>query len=187
MRRGAGKPCVGLRKPYQVRRSVHVGRLALGETVSRNKRVPGARPRKNQLPRYVQRLNDNPIDAGLMMKMLEHVNSMPAGQRSDFSGRAIGVVRFIEEEASLGPEKARVDLLIGFNFRMEALARLSHRPEYAAWSLRVGAADGMDVISKVLVEAAARAPLIEIGERLEFDPDAFFALALSIAEAEGKA
>jgi len=137
---------------------------------------------------FIETVNENPIDIELMKRMLDHLDAMPEEQRSDMTGRGLGMIRFLEEEGISAKGMARANMLVGFEFRMEALARLRDRPEYRAWSLQLGKKKGdPDLINEVMIETAAVHPLIEIDQHPAFDPESFFAAALERAETQGEA
>ncbi|MFL9828074.1 hypothetical protein [Rhodoplanes sp. SY1] len=132
-------------------------------------------------------LHTPPLDPELMKKMVAYVGDMPAKQRQDMTSRAVGLIRFLDE--TLGKQKIpdRASLLTSFEFRMEALSRLRERPEYRAWAKQAKKEGDPDLVNEVMFDTAATEPLIEVSDRLEFDPASFFKNALARAEAEGKA
>jgi hypothetical protein len=129
--------------------------------------------------------NAPPLDHRLMKGMVHCVGEMPKEQRKDITGRALGLIRFLEQHAPDQDMKARATALVSFEFRMRALALLRERPEYKAWALRTSKSGQPDLVKEVLIETAASAPLVESNKRPAFDAVAFFQLALERAEAEG--
>lgn len=135
-----------------------------------------------------KQINAAPLTPELMKRLMTLVGDMPAEQRSDLTGRSIGIIRFLEEEYPGQETFERASLITAFQFRMEALMNLRTRPEYRAWTLQLSAhKEEPDVIHQVLVEAAATEPLIQRKKRPAFDPVSFFKRALAMSEAEGRA
>jgi hypothetical protein len=58
------------------------------------------------------------------------------------------------------------------DWRLQALARLSTRPQFRNWSL--AGPDGNAIIAWTVLKAAATEPLIEIDGQPGFDADRFF-------------
>jgi hypothetical protein len=132
---------------------------------------------------YVERMGV-PIDPELMKRLLKVIERMPEDQRRDFTGLQIGLIAYLDEEEKDVRDRATV--LTSFSFRMQALTRLCERPEYRAWSMKLGSGEP-DMIHEVLVEVAASEPLIEVDERPAFEPESFFRKALEMAETTGGA
>ncbi len=107
---------------------------------------------------------------------LEAISALPPQDRKDIGARAVCLIRmFGETEVS-----ARVAAI---DWRFQALARLSTRPEFRNWSLPGG--DGGSKITIAVLEASAAEPLIELDDLPAFDADNFFKRLLATTEEEG--
>jgi hypothetical protein len=135
----------------------------------------------------IDRANAAPLDPQLLKDMLTCLDEMPEEQRSDMTGRGIGLIRFLEERVKAQQPMERASILIAFEFRMEAMVRLREHPQYAAWAVRANKQGDPDFINEVMLEAAASEPLIERDDRPAFEPSRFFQRALELAESEGRA
>src|SRR5437660_10751904 len=89
---------------------------------------------------------------------LEMIANLPEEDRKDMTGRALAVIRLLGEQGVDEDIEAGSDLLMGVQFRLEALARLHDEPAYRAWSMNSGT-PGMNYIHDDLVVAAAMEPL----------------------------
>jgi hypothetical protein len=134
----------------------------------------------------VDEINANPLDPELMKEMMTCIAEMPADQRRDVTGRAMGLIRFLEECLSDQKPHARAAALISFEFRMEAMVRLRKRPEYRAWTIKAAKTGAPDLIHEVMIDTAASERLIERHNRPAFDPVSFFRKALERVEVEGR-
>jgi hypothetical protein len=128
-----------------------------------------------------------PLDPKLMKALLTCLVDMPTEQRCDMAGRAIGLIRFLEDHLSDQDTHARAAVLISFEFRMEAMTRLRKRAEYRAWAIKATRSGAPDLINDIMIDTAAAEPLIERNKRPAFDPASFFRKALELAQAEGRA
>lgn len=136
----------------------------------------------------MKRLNEAPLTPELMKRLMTTLENMPSDQRADFTGRGLGLIRFLEEVFPGQETAERASVLTAFEFRMQALVRLRSRPEYRAWSLQQAERVGEpDLIHEVLIEAAAQEPLIQRRQRPAFDPVSFFKRVLALSDAEGRA
>jgi len=133
------------------------------------------------------KVNKHPLDPELMKQLLLCVDAMPEEQRSDMTGRSIGIMHYLQETLPALKPMARTLTLLSFEFRMEALARLREHPEYDGWARRAEKAGGADLINEALLEIAAVEPLVERHGRPAFDPTVFFRLVLERTDAEGRA
>jgi hypothetical protein len=133
------------------------------------------------------RANTAPLDAQLMKEMMTCLEQMPEEQRADMTGRAIGLINFLEERLGTQDSMERASILIAFEFRMEAMVRLRDDPQYKAWAVRADKRGDPDLINEVMLEAAASEPLMEMEERPAFEPRRFFRRALELAESVGRA
>ena len=124
----------------------------------------------------VQQILSAKVSTAEMECALEAISSLSPEDRKDIGARAVCLIRmFGENEVS-----ARVAAI---DWRFQALARLSTRPEFRNWSLR--GCDGASKIAITVLEAAATEPLIELEDRPAFDADSFFKRLLAITEEEG--
>jgi len=76
-------------------------------------------------------------------------------------------------------------LSAAIEFRLEALARLSDRPEMKAWSIPDNI-DGVMHIQGVVLRAAAAEPLREEDNRPSFDPESFFRRLIRMSKEAGR-
>jgi hypothetical protein len=122
---------------------------------------------------------DTKISTADMERALEAVNALPK-DRTDFSARVLRLIELFGESGrnDVGARAAAI------NFRFQALARLSGRPEFKSWSLPNR--DGSAKIATSVLAAAASEPLIEIDGQLSFDADRFFKRLLAMTEGEGR-
>ena len=109
---------------------------------------------------------------------LEALNDLPQEDRRDLTARALCLFRVFDGEPDLASKTAAVD------WRFEALARLSHRPELRAWSIPPDHMGKM-MISETVLEAAAAEPLISVDDRPAFDPECFFKRLLALSGTDG--
>ena len=124
----------------------------------------------------VEQILSAKVSATEMECALEAIGALPPEARKDIGARAVCLIRMLgENEVS-----ARVAAI---DWRFQALARLSTRPEFRNWSLpdRSGATK----ITIAVLEVAANEPLIELEERPAFDADSFFKRLLGITKEEG--
>ncbi len=117
----------------------------------------------------------------LLEKAVAAVAKLESDDRKDLTGRAMAIIRMLDEEGLSGHE---LHLAAAIDFRLEALARLVHRPEMKAWSLP-GDMEGMLHVQRIVWEAVAAEPLVEDGDRAAFDPDGFFKRLTALSEAAG--
>src|ERR1700733_761167 len=94
----------------------------------------------------IEEANSNPLAPDLMREMVTCLADMPAERRDDMTGRAVGLIRFLEGRCSAQETHARAAILVSFEFRMEALARLRKRPEYRAWTIKAAKTGDPDLI-----------------------------------------
>jgi hypothetical protein len=73
------------------------------------------------------------------------------------------------------------DKITAIQFRLEALAELSDHPKLLAWSMASDTEEMIFIRDEVL-EAAAKEPLLEDGNRPAFDPESFFSRLLMLTE-----
>lgn len=126
----------------------------------------------------------------LIKRMLDHIDHMPPDQRRDSTGRGIGLIQFLKEHQLVDDrqEFACAEILISFEFRMEALMRLRKRGECRAWTLSVGTdRNDPDLIHEVLIDAAAAEPLVERNNRPAFNAASFFKRVMELVETKGRA
>jgi hypothetical protein len=128
-----------------------------------------------------------PLDPELMKALLTCVDEMPPEQRSDVTGRSLGLIRYLQDNLHGDVQFARAATLTSFEFRMSALARLQERPEYRAWVVKAQKNGDPNLIHEVMVETAALEPLIERKKRHEFDHQSFLRRALERVAVEGRA
>ncbi|MDB5540332.1 MAG: hypothetical protein JWQ89_2059 [Devosia sp.] len=136
---------------------------------------------------FLETVNETPLDIDLMKRLLTFVDEMSDEQRSDMTGRSVGLIRFLEEEGiGSDPEMTRAYTLMAFEFRMEALSRLRDRPEYQAWSLQLGKAAGDPDDQRGARRDGSRAPAYSRKRAPGLEPEAFFASALLRTDVEGR-
>jgi hypothetical protein len=100
----------------------------------------------------------------------------------DFEGRVIAIIRALNED---GSDRSQPHLAAAIEFRLEAFARLSQRPELKAWSLP-GDVEGMMHVQHVVWKAVAAEPLRVEGNRPAFDADSFFRRLTALSDAAGR-
>jgi hypothetical protein len=124
----------------------------------------------------VEQILSTKVSATEMECALQAIGALPPEDRKDIGARAVCLIRMLgENEVS-----ARVAAI---DWRFQALARLSTRPEFRNWSLP--GRDGASKITIAVLEVAATEPLIELEDRPAFDADSFFKRLLGITEEEG--
>jgi hypothetical protein len=138
------------------------------------------------MPDFLKRISNKPVPANLLKAALSAIGELPEEDRKDITGRAIAVIRVLDEHNIERGLEERADLLTGIQFRLEALARLHNEPAFRAWSMKSGTPD-MDYIHEDLVEAAAVEPLIMGEHQARFDANSFFKKVLQISSARGQA
>lgn len=137
---------------------------------------------------FVDRANRTPLKPQLMKDMMDHIDQMSDEQRSDMTGRNLGLIQFLDAHRIASEANEKAMILMSFEFRMEALVRLRDHAQHRAWTLKYGKdLNDPDLIHKVLVEVAAGAPLYLVNDHPEFEAEEFFRLALKRAEASGEA
>lgn len=122
------------------------------------------------------------VTADILEKVVAALAAMESADRRDFTGRAVTTIRVLDEEGLL---RQQPHLAAAIEFRLEALARLSHRPELKAWSLP-GDIEGMIHVQRVVWKVVAAEPLREEGNRPAFDADSFFRRLTALSEAAGR-
>jgi len=135
----------------------------------------------------VNLFNVRALDPSLMKDMLACLEEMPPEQRETYSRRVFALIEIIEDLPAADPVMNCASILLAFEFRMEALLRLREQPEYHRWALQIGKGGDPDLIDEVLIEVAARHPLIENNRLPAFEPMAFFAMVLELSKAAGQA
>ncbi len=132
--------------------------------------------------------------------MLWKVLSEVAVTEDDLRRAADAVAAELGQEPAGGRGfNARADILrrlfgddgnktLAVNFRLQSLGRLADHPQMRAWTV-AGKADGADLVPRqsTIFAAAAAVPLTEIDGEIAFDPESFFAHALSLAADAGRA
>jgi hypothetical protein len=127
------------------------------------------------------------LEPELMKRLMGCLEEMPAGQRGDLTGRSLGLIRFLDEDAKEWEEHKRALVLVSFQFRLRALARLRDHPEFGAWTIRAQRAGDSDILHEVMIETAAVEPLLDVDNGGSFDPRSFLRHALERVEAQGRA
>ena len=117
----------------------------------------------------------------ILGRVLQAFGEMEPEDRKDMTGRALMVIRILDEEGLLDEEP---HLAAAIEFRLEALARLAARPELKAWSIP-GDVKGMVRLDPVVLEAAASEPLRDFNNRVAFDPESFFKRLMYISGEAG--
>ncbi len=102
----------------------------------------------------------------------------PAGGRG-FNARADILRRLFGDDGNMA---------LAVNFRLQSLGRLADHPQMRAWTV-AGKGDEADLVPRqsTIFAAAAAVKLTEIDGEIAFDPESFFAHALSLAADAGKA
>lgn len=123
-----------------------------------------------------------------LVMALEVWAKMPEADRKEYDARTVALLPQIAgppgQRRSDDDIQKNANKLSGIMFRMEALARLAHLPQFKGWSLPA-AEQGAEYVNHSVLEAAAAEPLIEVNGRPEFDPDKFFERLLYISEKAG--
>jgi hypothetical protein len=140
------------------------------------------------------------LDPDLMKRLARCVDQMPPEDRSDLTGRTLGLLRFLDDlPDQQADRKARrrgrrgshtqdlASIVTSFDVRMRALAALRDVPEFGAWWIRTAKSGNPDMLHEVMIETAAMEPLIEGGDWPSFDPTSFLRHALRRVEADGRA
>jgi hypothetical protein len=111
-------------------------------------------------------------------KAFEAVHALPPDDRTDIAARVVCLIELFGEPSrhELSARVAAID------WRCQALARLSGRPELKHWSLPT--LDGGARIAQTVLEAAATEPLIAIDGDPAFDGDGFFKRLLTLTKEE---
>jgi hypothetical protein len=135
---------------------------------------------------FLKRVATKPIPADLLGAAAQAIADLPEGDRRDLTGRIIAVIRILDEQNVPRDLKDRSDLLMGIQFRLEALARLRDEPSYRAWSMKSGTPH-LHYVHGDLVEVAATEPLIIRKRVARFEPKSFFKRVLQVSEARGRA
>ena len=138
------------------------------------------------MSKFLERVARTPVPAELLKEALEAIADLPAEDRQDLTGRALAVIRLLEQRKAAKSLRQRGNLVTGIHFRLEALARLHDEPAYKAWSMQSGE-PGMSYVHDDLVTAAASEPLILEEHGARFDPDSFFRRVLKASEGSGRA
>jgi len=131
--------------------------------------------------------NVRALDPRLMKDMLACLDAMPPEQRENYSRRVFALIEIIEDLPAADPVMNCANILLAFEFRMEALLRLREQPEYHRWALQMGKGGAPDLIDETLIKAAAAQPLIESDHLPAFEPVAFFTKVLEVSKAAGQA
>jgi hypothetical protein len=127
----------------------------------------------------VDRILRAKVSAAEMERALEAINALPPEDRADIAARAICLIELFGEPG----HKEVSGRIAAIDWRFQALAQLSGRPEFKNWSLP--GCDGASSMPVTVLEAAATEPLVEIDGQPGFDPDSFFKRLLAITEEEG--
>src|ERR1700733_5309610 len=75
-----------------------------------------------------------PIPVELLGAAVEAIAGLPQRDRKNTASRVVALLRMMD--AHKVPSANRSDLLMGIQFRLEALARLQDQPSYRAWSMK---------------------------------------------------
>jgi hypothetical protein len=127
----------------------------------------------------VQRICRAKVSAADMERAFEAVHTLPPEARTDIATRVVCLLELFGE-----PGRREVSARVAaIDWRCQALARLSDRPEFKNWSLPD--LDGGARIAPTVLEAAATEPLIAIDGEPAFDADRFFQRLLAAAEEDG--
>jgi hypothetical protein len=127
----------------------------------------------------VQRILDAKVSAPDMERAFEAVHALLPEDRTDIAARIVCLIELFGAPGrhEVSPRVAAID------WRCQALARLSDRPELKNWSLP-GLDDGIQIAPTVL-QAAATEPLIAIDGEPGFDADRFFKRLLTLTKEKG--
>jgi hypothetical protein len=135
------------------------------------------------LPMFRFPRTQQPIRVALLGAAVEAIARLPERDRNNTASRVVALLRMMD--AHKVPSANRSDLLMGIQFRLEALARLQDQSSYRAWSIKNGTS-GRYYVHADLVAAAASAPLLMTGLVASFEPKSFFERVLEISEARGR-
>lgn len=171
---------------YCLRRFCRLIRHGTVSCMSRKLRKPKGR--------FVQRLFAAAVTAQDLKKAIVAVNALPPEDRKDLTARSVALLRVFLgppgqgslSEAASEESFADSDRITAVQFRLEALARLSGHPKFRGWSMPSDKREMMFISDEVL-EAAAKEPLLEDGNRPAFDPESFFSRLLILTEGDGTA
>jgi hypothetical protein len=137
--------------------------------------------KRRRVPAIVREIFDAKVSAADMESALKAINAMPGEDRIDITARTICLIKLFDHRRD---QTDVATLISAIDFRFEALAKLSRRPEFGCWSMP--RRDGSNSVAITVLEAAATEPLIELQKRPAFDADSFFKRLLVITEAEGR-
>src|SRR5262245_56528680 len=122
----------------------------------------------------VDRIEAIPVTLADLTIALRLYAAMPATERRDWDARGLTLINYFHEPGHEPADSSVGKKVSAIEFRLEALASLDGRPELTCWMLP-GGDDGDELISHVLLEAAATEPLVETDRnRMTFNPDTFF-------------
>lgn len=129
-------------------------------------------------------LGKQPVPVELMVGALEAIERLPESERTDYESRVLAVIRLLHSRKY--PDETRRELLLGIQYRLDALSLLTEHKAYQAWSMK-GEAQGMDYVHADLLAAAAVEPLIVDERSARFDPEAFFVRVMKLSAMRGTA
>lgn len=134
------------------------------------------------MSKIVDGIRRTKVTFNILEKVVAAIAAMEPADRRDTTGRTLAIIRVLNQEGLLGKKR---HLAAAIDFRLEALARLSHRPELRAWSLP-GDVTGIIHVQPVVWKAVAVEPLLEEGDRPAFNADSFFRRLTALSKAAGR-
>jgi hypothetical protein len=127
----------------------------------------------------VQRILDAKVSAPDMERAFEAVHALSPEHRADIAARLVCLIELFSE-----PGRREVSARVAaIDWRCQALAQLSERPEFKNWSLP--GLDGSTKIAPTVLEAAVTEPLIAVDGKPSFDADQFFNRLLTSTTEQG--
>lgn len=137
---------------------------------------------------FLERANQAPISAELLIEVLDRHASMAPADRADHDARAFAILSLLDRKGLAPDPRDRASLAMSIDFRLTALARLEvTNTVLKGWTMPAGA-PGMSSLHHDALQAAAEEPLIEDGAgQVAFDPESFQRRLLAITAAKGQA
>jgi len=134
----------------------------------------------------VDKAMNTPLDPAILKRAMIEFSKMETEDREDFTGRAITMICFLDQEE--GIETGERDwMALAVEWRLRALTRLQSSPEFRAYSTGQDEG-GADWIRTDMIELVATEPLIKIDDySVTFDAETFFQKLLATDTPEGNA
>lgn len=152
-----------------------------------------SRPAKKSKPRddFGARFRNAPVTYEDLKKALLAVDGMDPEDRKDFTARSMAVMRAFGLLTGKENKDSRrlIEKVTCVEIRLTAMARLVDSGILNKWTMDSGE-EGSEFISEAVVRAAAEVPLLAGRKRSDhdhFDPEAFMAKVLEVADQGGSA